>query len=84
MEVVHFWNSKFALFHFIRHLGLLTDATVATLQGSVATYVRCGGVVDKQIKKGLLLSLLVKKNNRWIFGKLAIKNVAVSCTFFIF
>jgi len=27
------------------------------LQGSVATYLRCGGVVNKQIKKGLLLSL---------------------------
>ena len=31
------------------------------LQGSVATYLRCGGVVNKQIKKGLLLNLLVKK-----------------------
>jgi len=30
-------------------------------QGSVATYLRCGGVVDDQIKKGLLLSLRVKK-----------------------
>ena len=27
------------------------------LQGSVATYLRCVGVVNKQIKKGLLLSL---------------------------
>jgi len=27
------------------------------LQGSVATYLRCGGVVNKHIKKGLLLSL---------------------------
>jgi len=26
------------------------------LQGSVATYFRCGGVVNNQIKKGLLLS----------------------------
>ena len=32
------------------------------LQGSVATYLRCGGVVNNQIKKGLLLSLRVKKN----------------------
>ena len=30
------------------------------LQGSVATYLRCGGVVNNQIKKGLLLSLWVK------------------------
>jgi len=30
------------------------------LQGSVAAYLRCGGVVNNQIKKGLLLSLPVK------------------------
>jgi len=28
------------------------------LQGSVATYLRCGGVVNNQIKKGLLLSVV--------------------------
>ena len=27
------------------------------LQGSVATYLRCGGVVDNQIIKGLLLGV---------------------------
>ena len=33
------------------------------LQGSaVAAYLRCSGVVNNQIKKGLLLSLRVKKN----------------------
>jgi len=32
------------------------------LQGSVATQLRCGGVVCNQIKKGLLLSLRVKKS----------------------
>jgi len=31
------------------------------LQGSVATYLRCGGVVN-QINKGLLVSLWVKEN----------------------
>jgi len=31
------------------------------LQGSVATYFRCGVVVNNQIKKGLLLSLSEKK-----------------------
>ena len=31
------------------------------LQCSVATCLRCGGVVDDQIEKGLLLSLRVKK-----------------------
>ena len=29
------------------------------LQGSVATYLRCVGVVNNQIKKGLLLSVCV-------------------------
>jgi len=31
------------------------------LHGSLAAYLRCGWVVDNQIKKGLLLSLRVKK-----------------------
>jgi len=31
------------------------------LRGSVATYLRCGGVANNQIKKGLLLTLRVKK-----------------------
>ena len=31
-------------------------------QGTVVTYSRCGGIVNNQIKKGLLLSLPVKKN----------------------
>jgi len=36
------------------------QATNDKLQSSVATYIRCGGVVNKQIKKGLLLSVRVK------------------------
>jgi len=32
------------------------------LESSAAVYLRCGGVVNDQIKKGLLLSLRVKKN----------------------
>ena len=43
------------------------------LQGSVATYLRCDGVVNNQIKKGLLLSLIVKKKlksvNIWLSYK---------------
>jgi len=31
------------------------------LQGSVATYVKCDGVVNNRIKKALLLSVLVNK-----------------------
>jgi len=32
------------------------------LQGSVAAFLRCGGVVNNQIKKSLLLSLSEKKS----------------------
>jgi len=32
------------------------------LKGSLAAYIRCDGVVNNQIKKGLLLSLPVKKH----------------------
>ena len=38
------------------------------LRGSVTTYLRCGGVVNNQIKKGLLLSVWVnffKSVNIW-------------------
>jgi len=48
------------------------------LQGNVATYLRCGGVV--QIKKGLLLSVWVNFFNRRIFGKVTSKSVVVSST----
>ena len=39
-------------------LGLMSakQAINDKLQGSVAAYLRCGGVVNNQIKKGLLLS----------------------------
>jgi len=32
------------------------------LQGTVVTYLRCGGIFNNQIKQGLLLSLPVKTN----------------------
>ena len=43
-------------------------ADIIVSQGSVATYLRCGGVVNNQITKGLLLSLPVivfKSVNIW-------------------
>ena len=43
------------------------------LQGIVAAYLRCGGIANNQIKKGLLLSLRVNFFNRWIFGKVTSK-----------
>ena len=32
------------------------------LRGNVATHLRCGGVINNQIKEGLLASLSEKKN----------------------
>jgi len=44
----------------IKHpIGSAKQAINDKLQGSVATYLRCGGVVNNHIKKGLLLSLRV-------------------------
>jgi len=53
------------------------------LQGSVASYLRCGGVANDQIKKDLLLSLSVIIFKSVNTGKVTSKNVIVSCTFFI-
>ena len=39
---------------------MISDKLQGT-EGSVATYLRCGGGVNNQIKKGLLLSLSAKK-----------------------
>ena len=52
---------------------------------SVATYLRCGGIVNNQIQKGLLLRLSVKKINIGEYlAKLTSKRVVISCTFFVF
>ena len=48
------------LLHYpVKHLMSAKQAINDKLQGSVATYLSCGGVVNKQIKKSLLLSLWV-------------------------
>jgi len=54
------------------------------LQGSVAAYLRPGGVVNNPIKK---VSCWVSERNFfnwWIFGKVTSNNVIVSCTVFVF
>ena len=43
-------------------LMLAKQATNDKLQGSVAAYLMCSGVVNNQIRNGLLLSLRVKKS----------------------
>ena len=50
MESRRFWPTPLAF-----------GAPVGGDPGSVATYLRCDGIVNNHIKKGLLLSLLVKK-----------------------
>ena len=41
---------------------LAKQAVNDKLQGNVAAYLRCGGVVNNQIRKGLLLSLFQSAN----------------------
>jgi len=53
------------------------------LQDSVAAHLRCGGVVNNQIKKGLLLNLRVKKLKSVNIWQRYKQNVIVSCTFFV-
>jgi len=52
----------------------------------MATYLRCGGDVNNQIKKDLLLSLSVNFFKRWLFCKVTStrKKMVVSCTSFVF
>ena len=45
----------------VRNINVRKQAINDKLQGRVATYLTCGGVANDQIKKGLLLSLSVKK-----------------------
>ena len=50
-------------------------------QGSVATYLRCGGVFNNQIKKRLFLSMWVKKVKiAEYFAKLQATVCHVFCT----
>jgi len=56
-------------------LMLAKQAINDKLQGSVATYFRCGGVVNNQIKKGLLLSAWFFLY-RWIFGNICLMHFA--------
>jgi len=49
-----------------------------TLQGNVALYLRCGGVVNIEIKSGLLLSLRVKKMKSVSIWQSYNKNVIAS------
>ena len=48
----------------LRNINVSKQAINDKLQGSVATYWRCGGIVNNQIKKGLLPSLSVIFLNR--------------------
>ena len=57
---VRFFN-KFAVKWLLKIPPHLAYFATLPSDGSVATCLRCGGVVNNQIKKGLLLSLPVKK-----------------------
>ena len=51
------------------------------LQGSVATYIRCDGVVNKKIRKVYCWVWAKKIKNQWIFRKVTSKILVISCTF---
>ena len=61
--------------HLLPHylVNVRKQATNDKLQGLVATYLRCGGVVNNQINNDLLLSLSVKKYLKSV-------NIWQSCT----
>ena len=62
-----------------RNVNVSKTAINDKLQGSVATCLRYGGIVNNQMKKLLLLSLRVNFYlNRWILGKVTSKNVWLS------
>jgi len=63
------------LLHYLVKHYCQKNKPLATNYKVVATYLRCGGVVNNQIKKGLLLSVWVKFFKRWIFCKVTSKNV---------
>jgi len=46
----------------LRNIDVRKQTTTDKLPGSVATCLRCGGVVNNQIEKGLLPSLPLEKN----------------------
>jgi len=89
------WNlkdiQKFSLEDFVVHIYTYLQQCETLISGkqaindklkgicSVPTYLRCSGVVNNQIKKGLLLSCHWKK-----IVKVTNKNAVVSCTFFVF
>jgi len=46
--------------YYLAKINVTKQANNDKLQGTVATHLKCGGVVNNQIKKCLLLSLSVK------------------------
>jgi len=82
VKKIHLINGKFVVKRILKippHLAYIAALPCKTLmsekqaindklQGSVATYLKCGGVVNNHIRKGLLLSLSViffKSVNIW-------------------
>jgi len=71
------------LLHYLE-LMLAKQAINDKLQGSVATYLRCGGAVNNHIRKGLLLSLSVEFFKSVNISQSYKQERDVSCTFFVF
>jgi len=69
VDVDLFYCTYVQLHYLVKHY-VSKKAINDKLQGSVTTCLSCGGVVNNQIMKGLLLSPWVKKLKSVNFGKL--------------
>jgi len=47
--------------HYLVNINVWKQAINDKLQDRVATYLRCGGIINNHVKKGLLLSVPVQK-----------------------
>jgi len=65
-------------------LMLVKQAINDKLQGNVATYLRCGGVLNNQIRNGLLLNLSVIFFKSVNICQSYKQECDVTCTFFVF
>jgi len=78
LTLYEIWQT--VLFH---TMGKARSPTVDSRDGGTTKAgVDAERVVSNQIKKSLLMRLSVIFLNRWIFGKVTIENMVISCTFF--
>jgi len=77
--MVVYLTKKSECYHYICfRLSLFFDVNVSKGAGSVATFVRCGGIFNYGFITSILLSPLVKKiENQSVFGEVMGKSIPV-------